>query len=1000
MAEFALKTPVLLFFSFFLLAPLSPLFGSGRQQQELIRADELIDNRYYEEAILLLSDFTRRNPDYLDETQKRFRRIFQIREEFNSIADELINVLIEEPENDEKILELTLQLYTLENEDSPLMINFVARTHEIAKFNVNRNILYDIMARARSQIDSGNNYSALRTYTEGLVLMRDEFYSSNLQEDKKNETRRETDNIYSMLDFYNQASLLIKDLSSDYISAIGQRDIQGIIDIAEDLTPALNDYINLKHILDTAAGSFSRTLNEIRISDPDIGDRNHLAFVMVLMNGRANESAQEGMLGVFDAYWQSIVEPIFNAVTAYIERENNASVAAISREDFLSVYSPSDTINNFIEFAYDLFDRRRAFYELSNRQTITLRGKNILYSDIPHFTEITALKEASNLLYRAAGIGLRQEIDRSSIDRWLEGNITIIQALSGEQRTRAAINELKTEVEEIIAEANAVNSELNSYYSVTQITDALRSIQSINNFLVTEEYKSIQRYYNIAHINFQNNLTARSNELETGRRHIYGDERTGDILTALRYPTDAIPVLTSMIAAAEADHNNTSPFIQQYRNEPSAITSVPDIARTNADHLASISELTAIASEGRELLEIARNRAAQAEAYSQEGMRLFGEAQAALQRQDFSLARERIERASVRFSDSLNLQESAPVRQIRDVQLINFGQSVATAENQLVIADVRVMLNSARNLYFNGNFIQAEDSLVRARNRWHTTNADENEEVVLWLGIVRNALSASSGRVISPTAPLYPEMSQLLSQAHRNYEDGVRFINSGQRQLGLIRFDEARQLTREVKLVFPLNQEAGILDLRIEQFIDPPAFNASFEQRIREAITGTRQRSVESFADLQNLAAINPNYPNIRAIITQAEIDMGYRPPPPTAAEIARSNELTNSANRILETNLSAQFEVARLQLEEAIALNPENTEASRVRDRLLIRMSIPDTVILTMEDEAEYQRALRELNAGNILVSYAIVERLMQNPRNRNITKVVELQRRILSVL
>ena len=1000
MSEFARKVSFFSLFSLLFLMPYSLLFGSGGQQQDLVRADELIDNKYYEEAIMLLSDFTRRNPDYLDESQKRFRRIFQIREEFNSIADVLINTLIEEPENDEKILELTLQLYTLENEDSPLMISFVARTHEIAKFNVNRNKLLEIMARARSQIDAGNNYPALRTYSEGFALMRDEFYAGNFPEVKKNETRQETENILSMLNSFNQASVNIKDLSSDYISAIEQRDIRGILETADEFTPALNDFIDLKYTLDTAVSSFSRTLNEIRAADPDIGDRNHLAFVMVVMNGRSSENGQEGMLGVFDSYWQSIIEPVFNAITVYIDRENNASIAAVNREDFESVYSPSDTINNFIEFSYVLFDKRRAFYELSNRQTITLQGRNILYSDIPQYTEITALKEASNLLYRAAGIGLRQEIDRTSVDRWLEGSITISQAFSAEQRTRAAINELKTEVEEIIANANIVNTELNSYHSVTHITDALGSIQSINNFLTTEEHKSIQRYYNIAHLNFQNSLIARSNELETGRRHIYGDERTGDILTALRYPADAIPVLISMIAAAEIDHNNTNPFILQYHDEPSAFKTVPDIARTNADHLASIRELSAIAAEGRELLEIARNRTAQAEAFSQEGMRLFGEAQAALQRQDFALARDRIERASVRFSDSLNLQESASVRQMRDVQLINFGQTVATAENQLVIADVRVMLNNARNLYFNGNFIQAEDSLVRARNRWHTTNADENEEVVLWLGIVRNALSASSGRVISPTAPLYPEMSQLLSQAHRNYEDGVRFINAGQRQLGLTRFDEARLLTREVKLVFPLNQEAGILDLRIEQFIDPPAFNASFEQRIREAIAGTRQRSVESFADLQNLSAINPNYPNIRAIITQAEIDMGYRPPPPTAAEIARSSELTTSANRILEANQSAQFEVARLQLEEAIALNPENTEASRVRDRLLIRMSIPDTVILTMDDEAEYQRALRELNAGNILVSYAIVERLMQNPRNRNITKVVELQRRILSVL
>jgi hypothetical protein len=239
-------------------------------------------------------------------------------------------------------------------------------------------------------------------------------------------------------------------------------------------------------------------------------------------------------------------------------------------------------------------------------------------------------------------------------------------------------------------------------------------------------------------------------------------------------------------------------------------------------------------------------------------------------------------------------------------------------------------------------------------------------------------------------------MSQLLSQARRSYDEGVRLINAGSRSQGLAKFEEARLKTREVKLMFPLNQEAGILELRMDQYTDTAAFNATFEQRLRTAINGTKQRSVESFADLQNLAEINPGYPGMRGIVTQAEIDMGYRPPPPNPRDLARSRELTASASRILDTNNTTMFEVALSQINEAITLNPENIEATRVKDRLLNRMSVPGGIVLTSEDEAEYQRALRDLQAGNTLIARAIVERLLQNPRNRNITKLVELQRRI----
>jgi hypothetical protein len=266
--------------------------------------------------------------------------------------------------------------------------------------------------------------------------------------------------------------------------------------------------------------------------------------------------------------------------------------------------------------------------------------------------------------------------------------------------------------------------------------------------------------------------------------------------------------------------------------------------------------------------------------------------------------------------------------------------------------------------------------------------------------MVRGALSLRSGRVILPTAPLYPEMSQLLSAATRDYEEGVRYINTGSRSSGLAKFGDARRKTREVKLMFPVNQEAGMLELRMDQVTDPGVFIASFDQRMRDAIAGTKRRSIESFAELQNLAEINPGYPGIAAILVQAEIDMGRRPPPLNPRDLARSRDLAASARRILDGNITTQFEVALAQVNEALTLNPNNTDAMPVKDRLLTRMSAPGAIVLNSQDETEYQRAVRELQQGNNLVALSIVERLLQNPQNRNITKVLDLQRRIQSIL
>jgi tetratricopeptide (TPR) repeat protein len=289
--------------------------------------------------------------------------------------------------------------------------------------------------------------------------------------------------------------------------------------------------------------------------------------------------------------------------------------------------------------------------------------------------------------------------------------------------------------------------------------------------------------------------------------------------------------------------------------------------------------------------------------------------------------------------------------------------------------------------------------LVRGQNRWQVTNVDENTEINYWLSMVRGALSLRSGRNIPVTAPLFTEMGQLLDDAHRSYAEGVTLKRANRRGEALIRFSYARQKTQEIKLIFPVNQDAGMLELRMDQVTDPEAFNASFQRRLNEAIAGTKRRSAESFADLQNLAELNPRYPGIAEALSQAEIDMGYRTAPPDPRTLQRSNELTQAAQAIVDANAREQFEAALRQLNEALTLNPNNTQAMTLKDRVQTQMGAGNAV-LSSASEGEYQRAVRELQQGNTLVAMSIVETLLQNPQNRGSTRVLELQRRIQSVL
>ena len=992
-----------LVFTFLMLfAALTPVYGGGGKDAALSRADTLIAQRDYEEAIQVLTDFLRRNPDKFELAQNRLRSIYKLHDEFNRTADDLIDALLNDPENDERILALSRKLYSLEQDTSPLLVNFVSRTREISSFNVNRNLLRRILERGRELIDAGESVNAINIYSTGMGIMRNEFFESGYGDAIEREVIRETERINSMIAAFPQANAQINSLAADLSRMITAGDMARITPSIARLTPGINRLTDLKNELHTSLAVFERILERLQTSDPDLYDRNHLAFLSVLINGRTNDRVQEGMLGAFDASWRTSVGASLDALAAYLERANASALASFNAREFSAAISALDRIESYYNLSTQFFDRHRQSFRNPQTQSVSIFGSNVIRADIPQFTALRALNEANNFLIQAANTALRQNFDTTSLTRWQQNVITANAALSSEQQTRNTINRIQTETGDIVTRANQINSAINSHHPLDHITKTITAIQNYRISLQAEEIQSIYRYNTIAHNNLRGTITTGTSEIGRGRQLLEGERTTseGGVVTVHYYPGEALNILTAMIGALNTDIDSSNAILARHRQESQAITSNTEIASLNSSYLSTVNEAVTLRAQALALAETARTRSTQAEAFKQEAERLFREAQAAFQRQDFGVARDRVQRSSERINSSLDIQASASLRAAWDSQLISLGESINRSENELIIVEVRNLVNTARTAYFAGNFQTAEDGLTRARSRWRVTNPEDNEEVVYWLGIVRTALSMRSGRVISPTAPLYAEMSQLLSRAQRSYEEGVRHINAGQRSRGVEKFDEARQMTREVRLMFPVNQEAGILELRIEQFLDPTAFNASFEQRLRAAVNGTRQRSLESFADLQNLAEINPRYPNIRNIITQAEIDMGFRPPPPNPADIARSRDLTASVNRIIEGNVTTLFATALTNINEAITLNPDNTEATRVKDRLLNRMSVPGAIVLSSEDEETYQRAIRELQAGNNLIARALVERLMQNPRNRNITKLVELQMRIQAIL
>ncbi|AEF83248.1 hypothetical protein [Leadbettera azotonutricia] len=1007
----------------FLLAAAGSLYAGGAKDTVLSQADSLIENKEYDSAIQILTDYVKTNPEKFNDAQKRLQKIVKLREKYNTIADELLDTLVNTPEDDVRILDLTDQLIAIEPATNPSTQRFLDQVRELAAFNNNRNRLERILVQARSQLEQGNYQDALETYSTGLDIYQAEYFNSGFGPEAEavasnglEALAKGISDFGSLLGSFVQGAQAVQNLGTGAVSLADARRAYSTLALRME---------EISQIMGSIAGvgnSYESQLAILQRENNALGDRSFLSFANRLIRGPAGQD--EGMLGVLDRFWKQNIDPADATVFALAENAYNRAQTAANNRDYSGALPLLDTAEGFAGLSLDLINNWLSFYVPAGVPTQIVYDQPVVSPMVGSYLKFHSMGRAVSFMREAENIGIREEAiirgNYQALPLWRQGTLALSSAVNQEQDNRSAFNAM---IRELAVIEGAINTETETLgvYSETlafladdaesrtelpllYISQAGSIVMDLESRIGDQEYQAIIRRYTISAEDLSREVTARENEFNAANIQVEGiqqNSESGEIFLS-HYPTEALAALTQMGQRAAQNLATGRSLLALYAAEPQSLTGSGEVGRLYANAQDLVNRILNLQSRSGTVMAAARTQIERANALRLEGDRLFQESQTALARNNFETARERLQMATVRYHDSLAIQESPSLRTSWDTRLVNHGAEIVRVENEIVVRDVRNLVNNARTNYYAGNLEQAEDQLVRAQSRWSVTNSTEEPEVIYWLNLVRGALSLQSGRAIPQTAPLYAEMSQLLSDAKRNYDEGVRLLNSGQRAPGLARFAEARQKTRDVRLMFPMNQEARLLELRIDQQTDLSVFNAAFRQRLNDAVAGTKPavRSTQSFADLQDLVQINPDYPGIRQLLTQAEIDMGYRPPPPDPRAIARSNELTQAAMTIINARNSTQYEVALAQLNEAIQLNPNNTQAQRGKDQVQTWMTGTGTIVLDSHSQDEYTRAVQEFTRGNNLTALAIVHQLLQNPRNQNSTLILELQRRIESVL
>jgi hypothetical protein len=988
----------------FLIAISPPLRGGGGRDDGLARADALIGGRQYDEAIMMLAKIAGENPAELFQAQKRLRKIMALRKSYNALMGELLDLMATDRDNSEKALDLIRRLEELESARGAAL-QFVASVEERAFFGHTRQILDRIMAEARVLLDRGDYVAALRRYAEGLELCREKFIAMGYGE-RADAIAKSIDDCAALAAPFRAALAGI-----DQASATGGEGGLALLrDCYARLAPLIGQFVAANNTVAEAANYFDEQLALFRQEDSDIGDRNYLAFASRIIRGRAGAETQEGLLGAAAGLWASVLAPFDAALQNATERAYRSACAVQESRNFPRAREQFELVAAYCALARDFLDDWRSFYRGQNFPAYAYFDDTVIVFKADEYLNYSAMRLASASLMELGSLVEQHDhlvaLHSTALESWQQGALDTEAALAMESRTRGSYHDLAVKVSEMLARLNNDKAVLLEYRHDRAgeggpVENALALFANMDAAVFVLENASALREYSIGNGDLQRRAADWKSRFAEANRFFTGVSRSdAEEGRVARYPREALNLFERLDQDSLRWLADARSLIARYEQELPRFFREPRIAALYNAARAMTRELEEFRAATLALEQTARTEAAQAETFKQEGDRLYREAQAALAQSDFDTARDRALRAGERYDASLAIQESAVLRLARDTGLVALGAEILRQEHEALVRDVRSLVNTAQDAYFQGDFALAEESLVRAANRWRRSGAEDDPEVAYWLTVVRGAMSLRADRVILPTAPLYAEMSQLLSEAGKNYSEGLGLISENRREEGLALFSEARRKTREVRLMFPLNQEASLLELRMDQVADSAAFNASFRRRLDEAVSGSQRGSVESFAELQNLSQINPDYPGIRGMVAQAEIDMGYRPAPPDPRSLARSGELAATARGIVDRNLRSQFPVALELLNQALALNPVNSQAMSLKDRVQTELGGVGLVVLSSAAEQEYQRAVQALQQGNALVAMAIVRQLLLDSRNQNSRRILDLQKRIESIL
>ena len=976
------------------------VFAGGTREDPLTAARQLIEEKQYNDAIVILSEIMQTDPRRFDEAQKLVQEIHQARNQYNEKYSELIDIYKQDDLDLEQAYEIFAELEEMDKSPNRSTVEAFERAKATAVFVYNKKQFENIMADALALLKAGEYWQGAAAYLEGFDLYREQFEEQEYGNMVNNAVTGARERLAEAARAFES--------TEDDITAFFTRaaDLLSRDDIDRFRTE-FSDYAErVRAIAEQRKTAFSQALflqeqgTELRNRyDEEVF---HISYLYLLTMGRQETDETEGIIGAVDLFYSEYLDRVSGDLGTVVAEKlslGKADFAGGRFEEAGEVLRQAKAYGEMLLENYRLWETRMY---VDGDYNVSEEAYSIAFERLPDFV----LQQTRGRIIDTY-IEITDEVQvLEEIDRGVGGLSELEQAEEARRELLAAGEVLRGELDiwmEAEERTGTIESTIGGDYS-----PAAGEAESMKNILtaylrgaVETERKTVVRMAEIRYAPLISRYEENAASSENGTRLLRGYEETigeGEAVVTLKDPEGAKERFDSVLSNLDALSADFSGVVSFLREQDEYIREGEDVRDEIALGNEYIRRITELENRTADLAGEAQEQVLLAARYEEEGYYRINQARVELQRENFEEAREQLRFAGERFDMSLAVQIDPELREERDTLIANLNEEIITTQNNVIVAEVRELIETAKNYYTQEQYDRAERDLLRAQSRWAITHVDSKPEIDYWLQIVRVALYVQSGRKIEETDPLFAEMSQLLNLARENYLEGKRLAEGGRRDEAVDYFDKAEKNILYVKIPFPLNQEASVLSLRILQYKNPGEFDDLFRKKFNEALDEINTNPQQAYIDLQDLEAIRQNYPGIQNAIYQTEIKLGMRIPPPDPEKQRQSDQLYARALQIVQGGVRAQYPIALEYLNQALKLTPESQRVTTLLDRVEADLGGRTTTVLSNEAQQQYRLAEEKYIEGNYYEALRIVNNLLKNEQSSQYPPLLELKRRIES--